>query len=86
MKCLICKYGETHPGLAVVTLQHDEHMLVIKGMPAEICENCEEYYLSEEVAERLYAQAEGAWQGGAEVKIGHFSMSGPSERAALPMR
>ncbi len=76
MKCLICKHGETHPGLAVVTLQRDERTLVIKGVPAEICENCGEYYLSDEVAERLYAQAEQSLQRGAEVEIGHFAMSG----------
>lgn len=75
MKCLICKHGETHPGLAVITLQRNEGTLVIKGVPAEICENCGEYYLSEEVAECLYAQAEEALQRGAEVEIRRFAMS-----------
>jgi len=75
MKCLICKHGETHPGLTVVTLQRGERTLVIKGVPAEICDNCGEYYLSDEVAERLYAQAEGALRRGAEVEIGRFAMS-----------
>lgn len=72
MKCMICKQGDTQNGLAVVTLQRDERTLVIKGVPAEICENCGEYYLSQEIANRLYQQAEESLQHGAEVEIGRF--------------
>jgi YgiT-type zinc finger domain-containing protein len=76
MKCVICKQGETHPGLTTVSLQRDDRTLVIKGVPAEICENCGEYYLTEEIAKRLYQQAEESLQHGAEVEIGRFAMSG----------
>jgi YgiT-type zinc finger domain-containing protein len=75
MNCLICKNGETHPGFAVVTLQRQESTLVIKGVPAEICENCGEYYLSDEVATRLYEQAEHSLRHGAEVEIGHYALA-----------
>ena len=75
MKCLICKQGETHPGSAVVTLQRDDRTLVIKGVSAEICENCGEYYLSDEIAKRLYQQAEESLEHGAEVEIGRFALS-----------
>ncbi len=76
MKCLICKQGETQPGLTTVSLQRDERTLIIKGVPAEICDNCGEYYLSQEIAKRLYRQAEESLQHGAEVEIGRFAMSG----------
>ncbi len=75
MNCLICKNGETHPGFAVVTLQRQGSTLVIKGVPAEICENCGEYYLSDEVAARLYEQAERSLRHGAEVEIGHYALA-----------
>lgn len=75
MKCVICKQGETHPGLTTVTLQRDDRTLVIKGVPAEICENCGEYYLSAEISKRLYKQAEESLQHGAEVEIGRFSLN-----------
>lgn len=75
MKCVICKQGETHPGLTVVTLQRDDSTLVIKGVPAEICENCGEYYLSDEIAKRLYQQAEESLEHGAEVEIGRFALN-----------
>lgn len=75
MKCVVCKQGKTHPGLAVVTLQRDERIIVIKGVPAEICENCGEYYLSGEIAKRVYQQAEESLEHGAEVEIGRFAMN-----------
>ncbi len=76
MKCLICKQGETQPGLTTVSLQRDERTLIIKGVPADICDNCGEYYLSPEIAKRLYRQAEESLQHGAEVEIGRFTTSG----------
>jgi len=79
MKCSICKTGETQPGLTVVTLQRGEHTLVIKDVPAEICENCGEYYLSQRIATQLYKQAEQALKRGAEVEIGRFALSGAAD-------
>ena len=75
MNCLICKNGETQSGFAVVTLQRRGNTLVIKDVPAEICENCGEYYLSNEVAARLYEQAEQSLRHGAEVEIGHYALA-----------
>jgi len=39
------------------------------------CENCGEYYLSQDIANRLDQQAEESLQHGAEVEIGRFVMS-----------
>ena len=75
MKCIICKQGNTHSGFTVVTLQRNESTLIIKGVPADICENCGEYYLSQDIAKRLYKQAEDTLKHGAEVEIGRFVMS-----------
>ena len=75
MNCVICKHGETQPGFTVVTLQRRGNTLVIKDVPAEICENCGEYYLSDEVANRLYEQAEHSLRHGAEVEIGHYALA-----------
>jgi YgiT-type zinc finger domain-containing protein len=75
MKCVICKHGETHPGVTTITLQRGERTLVIKDVPADICENCGEYYLSEAVSARLYRQAEQSLKRGAEVEIGRYALS-----------
>jgi YgiT-type zinc finger domain-containing protein len=73
MKCVICKTGETKPGSATVTLQRGETTVLIKETPADVCQNCGEYYLNETVAGKVYAQAEEAVQRHAEVEILHYA-------------
>lgn len=69
MKCVICKHGETKPGLVTVTLERDECIVVIKKVPAEVCDNCGEYYLSDTTTEQVLERAEVAVNNGAEVEI-----------------
>lgn len=73
MKCVICKQGETHPGEVTVTLQRGDTTVIFKNVPAEICENCSEYYLSEDVTEQVLSRAEDAVKSGAEVEILRFA-------------
>lgn len=69
MKCVICKQGQVHDGTATVTLERDHTTVVIKDVPAEICDNCGEYYLSEEVTAKVQKLAETAFQQGAEIEV-----------------
>ena len=69
MKCSICRQGETYPGLTTVTLTRDDTTIIIKGVPAEICDNCGEYYLDEAVSMNVLTQAEKAVAAHAEVEI-----------------
>ena len=69
MTCLICKQGEARPGRATVTMQRGECTVIFKGVPADVCENCGEYYVSETVTRELLGRAEAAAQNGAEVAL-----------------
>ena len=40
MKCVICRLGETHAGKIVATLQRGETTVILKNVPAEVCDNC----------------------------------------------
>jgi len=73
MKCVICKQGETHPGRATVPMQRGEATVVVKDVPAEVCENCGEFYLDEKVTKKLMKAAEQALKGGAEVEVIRFA-------------
>jgi len=73
VKCVICKQGETRPGEMTVTLQRGDTTIIFKDVPAEICENCGEYYLSEEITEQVLSRAEEAVKSGAEVEILRFA-------------
>ena len=69
MKCVLCKTGDMQPGVATVTLERNQTVVVIKGVPAEVCQNCGEYYLSQAVSEKIYLQAEDAVSRNAEVEV-----------------
>lgn len=73
MNCPICKHGKTRSGSTTVTLERNGAVIVIKAVPAEICENCGEYYLSDRVTEAVYAQAESAIERKAEVEVVRFA-------------
>ncbi len=69
MKCVICKIGETEKGFTNVTLERENRIVIIKQVPAEICNNCGEYYLNEEVTESLLKRAELAVKNNAELEV-----------------
>lgn len=73
MRCVICKGGETRPGHTNVVLQRGETTVVIKAVPAEICDTCEEYYLDETISARVLAMAEQAVAQGAEIEVLRFA-------------
>jgi len=73
MKCVICKTGELSPGHATVTLQREGTTVVIKGVPAEVCDNCGEYYLTEEITGKVMAQAEAAVRQNVEIEVVRFA-------------
>jgi hypothetical protein len=56
-----------------VTLQRGETTVVIKAVPAEICDACGEYYLSEAITRVVMDLAEAAVERGAEVEILRFA-------------
>jgi YgiT-type zinc finger domain-containing protein len=73
MRCVICKHGQTHPGFVTVTLERENSIVILKGVPAEVCENCGEYYLSESVTGEVLHRAEVAVNNGTEVEIVRYA-------------
>jgi len=73
MNCVICKNGETNPGKTTVTLQRGESTIIFRGVPADICDNCGEYYLTDEVTAALMERAEAAMKQGAELEIQRYA-------------
>lgn len=72
MKCVICKKGETKPGKATITLERDGMTLIVKFVPARVCENCGEEYVDEKITSKLLHQAEEAAQAGVQVDIREY--------------
>jgi YgiT-type zinc finger domain-containing protein len=79
MKCVICKGGETRPGTTTVTLERDGSTIVVKGVPARVCEGCGEEYMEEAVASRLLALAEDAAKTGVQVEVREYGTAEPAK-------
>ena len=73
MKCVICNQGNTQPGTATVTLSLDLLTLVVKGVPAQVCEICGEEYVDEETSKQLLATAEEAARAGVQVDVRQYT-------------
>lgn len=53
MKCVICRFGETHHGRKTITLNKTPFTLVVEDVPGEVCDACGEAYLEPDVTGRL---------------------------------
>ncbi|MBK1631675.1 hypothetical protein CKO31_13150 [Thiohalocapsa halophila] len=69
MNCITCKNGRMFPGQVTVSLTRGETLVVIKQVPAQVCDNCGEYTLDADIAQRVYSQADTAAAHNAEVEI-----------------
>ena len=72
MKCPICKHGETHPGFANVSLERDGAVFVVKHVPAEVCDNCGEEYISAEITDSVLHQAGKAAGNGVQIDVREY--------------
>jgi YgiT-type zinc finger domain-containing protein len=69
MECLICKNGSYEAGEVTVTLGRGESIVIIKQVPAHVCDNCGEYVLDDDVAKIVMEKAERAVANNAEVEV-----------------
>ena len=72
MRCIVCKHGETEPGVATLSVDCGGHVIVIRSVPADVCTTCGEEYLSAEVMKALEAEVEQAERAGIDVAVRSF--------------
>jgi len=53
MKCVICKSGDLQEGTTTVMLERDATIVVFKGVPALVCDQCGESYTDEKTTAKL---------------------------------
>ncbi len=76
MRCPICKHGETRPDRVTVALDRTTPRnvtVVFRNVPAEVCANCGEEYVSETTTGALLRQAEAVSRGEKEVEVLQFA-------------
>ena len=73
MKCAICRNGTTTDGYTTLVLERNQTTVVFKKVPAQICGNCGEEYVSAEVNEALLSQAHVEWGRGVTLEMLDFA-------------
>lgn len=73
MKCAICRHGITTDGYTTIVLERDQTTVVFKKVPAQICENCGEEYVSAVVNTALLRQADEEWERGIILEMLNFA-------------
>jgi YgiT-type zinc finger domain-containing protein len=73
MICPICKSGHTHSGFASVTLEREGTTLLVKDVPAQVCDNCGEEFIDEHASRNVLASAEEAVRNGVQVELRRYA-------------
>jgi len=69
MECVICKNGITKNGFVTFTLERNNVIIVFKNVPALVCENCGDFYLTSETTQLLLQRANLTLKKGVEFEI-----------------
>ncbi len=74
MNCVVCKMGTAVLGTTTVTLERGVTVVVIRHVPAHVCENCGEAYLESEASKQVMeiGQAAAAATAGTVVQIQEY--------------
>lgn len=69
MNCVICKNGQTRRAGITVSLDRGETTVVVRSVPAEVCENCGEEYVDEATTSQILRTADAAAQAGVKIEV-----------------
>jgi YgiT-type zinc finger domain-containing protein len=69
MKCVICKSGTTAPSIKSFMLEKGNTIVIVKGVHAQVCNQCGECYFDAETTAALYSKAADSLESGAELEV-----------------
>ena len=72
MICPICRHGRLVPGTTDEAMTNHGVTLVVKEVPAEVCDTCGEAFFSDEVTQRLLDLVREAASAGVEVDVRRY--------------
>ena len=72
MNCISCK-GNLVKGNVNHVVDFDGHIIIVKGVPANICKQCGEYFLENSIAIKVEKIIEDAKKNKAEIIVINYS-------------
>ncbi|MBI5506934.1 MAG: type II toxin-antitoxin system MqsA family antitoxin [Deltaproteobacteria bacterium] len=73
MTCVIGKHGHTTLGRTTVPLIRGSAVVILRNVPADICDKCSEYFLDEAATSAVLKLAGDSVRRGAEVEVVRFA-------------
>lgn len=73
MTCPICKSGFMTVGHTSLTFEKNGATVVVKDIPANVCDNCGEAFVPEEIARHVHEVVEAELKKGIEVEVVHYA-------------
>jgi len=71
--CLICKQGDVKPGTTTLTVERGTMTLVLKGIPARVCDSCGEAYFDEATTRRIEELVDQLQHAGVQVAVQDYA-------------
>ena len=71
-QCPMCPAGTLREDTTTLTMERGDATIVFKGVPADVCDSCGEAFVSEDVSEEVYKQAEAAIEAGVQVDVRRY--------------
>lgn len=72
MKCLSCKNGTPSQGTTTFTADRNGVIVVVKNVPARICNICGEEYFDAEVTAKVLEQVKEAAKAGGQLNLREY--------------
>jgi YgiT-type zinc finger domain-containing protein len=73
MTCPICHHGQTVNGLITLVFLKGSFTIIVKNVPGEICNHCDESFLFEDVSKKVIDLTCNEQGGGTSVKMLHYT-------------
>ena len=69
MNCIICRQAELIDGFTSIPFERDEFRLLINNVPAQVCPNCGEAIVDEDVAAEVLKKTEDIFEQGLQDEV-----------------
>lgn len=69
MKCSLCITGDCKKGTVTTTLTRNGAIVVLKNVPALVCDQCGHYYLDQKTTREVLKKGNEAIQKGTELEV-----------------
>ena len=71
--CAICKNGEVSLGTTTLTVERGKMTVVLKEIPAQVCDSCGEAYFDQATTSRIESIVDQLERSGVEVVVQEFA-------------